>query len=45
MSGYTKDMLKIEGLSVPILVIQKPFLPRELRQHIRDMLTARHRPA
>ena len=38
MSGYTEDTLDVPGLKEPIALLQKPFLPRELRRRIREVL-------
>jgi two-component system, cell cycle sensor histidine kinase and response regulator CckA len=38
MSGYTEETLNVHGLEHEIVLLQKPFTPRELRQLIRDVL-------
>ena len=41
MSGYTEDTLDVPGLKEPIALLQKPFVPRELRRRIREVLDRR----
>jgi two-component system cell cycle sensor histidine kinase/response regulator CckA len=38
MSGYTDETLDVPGLKEPIVLLQKPFTPRELRRRIREVL-------
>ncbi|MGH9140949.1 MAG: PAS domain-containing protein [Vicinamibacterales bacterium] len=38
MSGYAEASLDVTGLKPPMDVLQKPFLPRELRRRIREVL-------
>lgn len=38
MSGYPEEMLDVNGLTRAIVLVQKPFTPRELRQRVRDAL-------
>ncbi|HEX3646500.1 MAG TPA: PAS domain S-box protein [Vicinamibacterales bacterium] len=38
MSGYTEETLDVAGLKNPIVLLQKPFTPRELRRRIREVL-------
>ncbi|MQA31807.1 MAG: PAS domain S-box protein [Luteitalea sp.] len=38
MSGYTVGGLSVSGLAQPLVLLQKPFTPRDLRQKIRDVL-------
>ena len=38
MSGYTDDTVSVSGLQQPLVLLQKPFTPRELRRRIRDVL-------
>jgi two-component system, cell cycle sensor histidine kinase and response regulator CckA len=39
MSGYTDEGLNINGLAHKVVLLHKPFTPRELRQVIRDVLS------
>jgi len=38
MSGYTEETLEVRGLKDPIVLLQKPFTPRELRRRLREVL-------
>jgi two-component system cell cycle sensor histidine kinase/response regulator CckA len=38
MSGYTEEDLSVGGLSQSVVLLQKPFTPRELRRRIREVL-------
>jgi two-component system, cell cycle sensor histidine kinase and response regulator CckA len=38
MSGYTEETLSINAAGAPMVLLQKPFAPRDLRQRIRDVL-------
>ena len=38
MSGYTEDTLDVPGLKKPVVLLQKPFTPRELRRRLREVL-------
>jgi two-component system, cell cycle sensor histidine kinase and response regulator CckA len=38
MSGYTRETLDVTGLTHAVVLVHKPFTPRELRQRIRELL-------
>jgi two-component system cell cycle sensor histidine kinase/response regulator CckA len=38
MSGYTEETLTVGSVDEPLVLLQKPFSPRDLRQRIRDRL-------
>ena len=38
MSGYMEETLAVPGLKDPIVLLQKPFTPRDLRKRIREVL-------
>ncbi len=38
MSGYTEETLTVGSVDDPLVLLQKPFSPRDLRQRIRDRL-------
>jgi len=43
MSGYTDDVLTLTGAAEPVVLLPKPFTPRDVRQKIGEAL-GRTRP-